>query len=422
MANTQSFKQFLDENLDILITCPVTKCVFISPVVVNDGFIYEEYVIKRLMSNKSPMTRETVTSCVKPNIIKLLIQFGNRLALNVCKNNYILNESFSDNISEIFNFVRNKDYNYIKYFKNYKLDMVSKEYYNTSFIQYITNNYVPTSNSRAPSYLQSIEYILNNCENMYIKHDGKNIMHYFAKYCKNKDVIIYLLDRLIKDDKTSILNEKDHNLCTPIDYIFTKNTHYEIIQKLEDMNINTGAYLLITINDLINNDMDYDTLIKYIDKLDTFNKCDSNGDYPIIKAISNNRLDIVKYLVGKGEDICSVKYEDMNAIVFACRKNRRDILKFLVEHCNDIDKINESFGNNNWRLIHVACYYTDADTISYLLDKGINIIHPITQFNGSTVEYYPINLIELNGNISRTGYDDIFTRMLGLLELQNFWQ
>ena len=48
-----------------LLSCPITKDIFIEPVVASDGFSYEKYAIQNVLKSrtpKSPITREPLSS------------------------------------------------------------------------------------------------------------------------------------------------------------------------------------------------------------------------------------------------------------------------------------------------------------------------------------------------------------------------
>jgi hypothetical protein len=71
-AMQQRLDALFDEDPDLC--CPVSLMVFSNPVIASDGFTYEEWALKQLLTNRqvSPMTREVLKQTYRPSQSKLV--------------------------------------------------------------------------------------------------------------------------------------------------------------------------------------------------------------------------------------------------------------------------------------------------------------------------------------------------------------
>lgn len=58
-------------NIEAIITCPITCQIFVDPVVAEDGFTYEKTAILTWLKKKSisPMTKKPISKNIYPNIL-----------------------------------------------------------------------------------------------------------------------------------------------------------------------------------------------------------------------------------------------------------------------------------------------------------------------------------------------------------------
>jgi len=86
----------------ILLKCPITKNLFIDPVIAKDGIVYEDPAIKshfRLNSNKSPKTKQIIETTVEPVLlIKSIISIMKEAAI-IDKSDGDINRKTIDNLN-----------------------------------------------------------------------------------------------------------------------------------------------------------------------------------------------------------------------------------------------------------------------------------------------------------------------------------
>ena len=118
VQDNTKFIEFLESNLNSIITCPISGATFFNPVTGSDGFTYEASVIEEYQSQsmnpKSPMTREPMTKKLyKNNLILELINYSDKYDLEVSKLKFINGDSFEENVEIIQSYIGNGNYEYI---------------------------------------------------------------------------------------------------------------------------------------------------------------------------------------------------------------------------------------------------------------------------------------------------------------------
>lgn len=89
------------EHLDSLLRCPVSAMLFKNPVVLNDGYIYENTIIQEILSSqnkKSPMTRQPINSIPRPiRIIKSIVDKLAKYKQNLQEEIFYVDTSYAAN-------------------------------------------------------------------------------------------------------------------------------------------------------------------------------------------------------------------------------------------------------------------------------------------------------------------------------------
>ena len=73
-----------------------------------------------------------------------------------------------------------------------------------------------------------------------------------------------------------------------------------------------------------------------------------------------------------------------------------DVIKYVFDLTLKDNMINYI----GWNPLHIACYYRRPEIIDFFLFLGFDPSLPIKYFKGKEAEYLPINLIELNQNLT----------------------
>jgi ankyrin repeat protein len=115
------------------------------------------------------------------------------------------------------------------------------------------------------------------------------------------------------------------------------------------------------------------SLVKYILKQNVdINEKDASGNYPLIKAINKNNIDVVilliEYAIPSGIDLNIIDMNGNTPITLAYKLNYQNIFKFLIKYL-DINK-RDSKGNS---ILYYAIFKNDIDTIKNLINIGADI-------------------------------------------------
>ncbi len=98
-----------------------------------------------------------------------------------------------------------------------------------------------------------------------------------------------------------------------------------------------------------------------VDDQDSF-----GSDSPLIKASYYGKLQIVKYLLGKGADIKLTDYRGNTALLNAAYNGYTAVVKELLKNGAEINERN----NHNWNALMQACVEGHFETAKFLLEKG----------------------------------------------------
>jgi len=412
------FKNFLEEHFEDLIQCPVSRSVLFDPVVASDGFIYEASILDQCMkvSRYSPITRENLSKTFYPiSLINKLIEYGEKNDLEICKNKYVMDDTFESNYEIICSaFITGKIEKIMK-FKNFKLDIPDASG------QFFGQMICKTKYQDTKQAYECLKHILDNTADLTVKMGSQNILHVFARHCIFPKLVGYICEILknkYKIDPNTLIIEDDNEM-TPINYLISRGDKV-CFDALFDSGLNYKPYLPGLVVQSIQHSKNIDNVLLLISLLEDSNAF-INDMSPLFAAIRYQKEQIIDHLLAKGVNINATNSKKLNAIHYACQFGSLNILMKLIDHCKNKDVL-EQESYDGWMPIHIACYYNTVPVIEYLLGKDVLVSNPIKIFKGENRPYLPINLIELNQNISEKDLNELISNIIQIMEIQsNFY-
>jgi len=375
------------------ITCPISKCIYKTPVIADDGFIYEREVINKWLENSriSPITRKEISNklieCnwIKNKINTLLENNEELKELQYSPINY-----YSSNKKEVMRYINNKEYNKLLEFRDYILYDIFDILYNENDIdnqimKYILENsidlneFIKYNNIRILKF--NYEIIIDLINKRYInKTNIRESMCFLENSNLNNKVEIhkyliregYILDyfevkQLLLLDKEMIIMHIENMIINNtiednIENIII-NGEIELLEELENRNyinydklikINNKPYyssiILKNICKLANNDK-----INYL-----INKLDLNNYIEII--LMRDDIDIIEYIMKLNRDMINI-----NILSYYLLKNiDNDILIKLLEKY-------EYMINKTLVVIYINSKNVKKDILQKIIDIGQDI-------------------------------------------------
>lgn len=413
-VDKKPFKQFLEDNLESLIVCPVSRSVIFDPVVATDGFIYEASILEQCMkhSSASPITREGLSSkTYSIPLINKIIEYGDKYKLTVCDNKYITDTSFESNFEIICSALANGTFEKIMKFNNFKLEMTDNA--GKSFCELICKAKYDKNNNIV--YFNCLKYIIENCSDLTVQIGSQNIMHIFSRYCIFPKLISHICNILNKKCDIESLMVPDASGYDPLEYMVYRGDK-KFIDVILESNLNIKAKLPKLVNISIEHSKTNDVPLLLISLLENKNIF-VNDMSPLFASIRYNKEIIVDHLLNQNVDIYATNSLKLNAVHYACQYSTCNIFKKIINKCND-NSVLQQEALDGWTLIHIACYYNTTDVIEYLLSKDILVGKPIQKFKGKECQYLPLNLIELNQKIGEKDANELISNMIQMMELQ----
>ena len=409
---SNKFSNFLQKNLHGIIKCPITACIFSTPVIASDGFVYEQTALNQFFKyshqHYSPMTRQIMTKDYFPvKIINQIINYTDKYKIDIGINKYIINESsFEENFDMLCNEMNNSNYDEIFNFKNFLLDHC--DIHGISFCEII----LKVKFKNQDKYIACLKYIIDNSCNLDFNLKKTNIMHIFFKYCVIADLIKYVANLLFTKYNFNInkFNIKDEFGKTPPEYAFQRLQYIHNV--IFDLKFDISSEIITFINVAITKNTDENLAKKLIDSTTLLNFYTETS--PLIKAIQCQKINIINYILNKGFDIEFLFTLNKKAIFFACETGNLQIAKIFIDKSTDLEFETEE----GWKIIHCVCYYGNKELIEYLLEKDIKLITQIKKFNGKDKNYLPINLIELNERINKKDKNSLIDLLIQLMQFQ----
>ena len=416
-------KKKLKNIFEDYLRCPITKCFFFSPSLASDGYIYEDDAIREC--NKSPLTRGKIDRIMPIPLIENLVEVSLKIWDDFKSYQLIDNFSFENNVEIVLRYIKNKNYQKIKLFKDFKLFKHS-EAYNSSLI-----NHICTYKSD-----EIIYHIIQNADDINkIIGSGLNIFHYLATACTEVSIFEYIFEKVDK----SYINLPTNDGYSPIFYAIghrNSTAFFYLIDKGVELEHCT-TFGQKVIHSLVENMKDEETVLKVLDKFKDFKSCNSEGKTPFIMALEKKFYKVAKILFEKKQYdeknllLQSLKYCDDDDFLKLILQDSKDIdwnstnengwriphvvtmyscfnvFKIVIDSCQDL----EVETPQGWRPIHLACYYRKPEFIEYLLSKNVCLTCPIKKFQNSESSYLPINLLELNKKLK----EDEFVNLESIL-------
>ncbi|KAK6174426.1 hypothetical protein SNE40_017704 [Patella caerulea] len=221
--------------------------------------------------------------------------------------------------------------------------------------------------------IEKIELLRTRGGNMYDTDDDHSGMLHAACISSNLDTVKYLIDLGLD------MNAKDINGSTGILYSCQSKT--QAIEKIEFLRLK-GANL-------------YDT--------------DENNNGVLHLTCISGTLDTLEYLIDLGLDINTKGFNGSTCILSASKSKTQAIAKIELLRLNGATVHDTDFQNNN--ILHIACAFGTLDTVSYLIDLGLDINSKGLKGRKSTLhccqsETQPIEKIELLRSKGASVYDN----------------
>jgi len=279
----------LEENQ---IYCPISKCIFLDPVLTCDGFTYERILINKWLhsNNISPVTGLPLDNKqVIDNI--LMRQLVSKCLLN---DKNLLNEQFND--FDVCSLINNFDKYKIKIDKINTIDL--SELIEISNIddkfKYILKTQENIYIFKFINKIKNLECIIDRTLNL-------KLIHLLCKYSNDSNVIKYLIDKNIDlECKTNDKWKPIHLLCkysndsNVIKYLIDKNIDLEcktnkLIDILCNKNMLEILQYLINKHDKNNkNGKQQFRIKKYMDKQKLYNSYSISKLYKILYELKIN--------------------------------------------------------------------------------------------------------------------------------------
>ena len=412
------FINFLENNLNGLVTCPLSLCAFTNPVLASDGFLYEQsayvpYLKSQSWGTKSSMTRKSITkNMYNFGFANKLIDYCDELGLELTKNKLELDESFENNFETIVSAFASGNYDFIYKFKEFALFQFDVS--NVTFLELILKSKIIDANKALNCY----KYILSNAKSLVETSNGNNILHIIFRYATLFG-LFEMTCNILKEKSIDIdkMNVFDKNNRTPVSYGFER-----IDNRLFDFLVGSSfnykndlsriAYCCMS--STLGTD---DYTKKVISLMDNVNiPMDNENPYSILfYAIHAKNMNIIKFLIEeKGADTNLCDTGSRNAYMYACTNGNKEIINYMLSICTDLDHTTAM----GWKLIHCVCYYGYAEHIYSLLEQNLDTTQAINQFENKPAEYLPLNLVELNKNLSDAEREQLVDYMSQLLIVQ----
>jgi len=330
-----------------LLYCPLSHCIFLQPVLADDGNVYEKQMIKQwqLKNGTSPNTRQPIsnrfTNCIP--IKKLVDEF-------LIKYPELKNDQYILDVDEL-TFMNNLDN--LKFLDDYKIISL----YGFKQIQKIL--------SCSEQFVMKLIDRVNLHVNI---SDNYNLSDYIFLYCK-PNIIKYAIDK-----KCSL----DYFCNIPQQYYF------EIVEYIIDKSIDMK--ILFKTHDQCLKIFKYDNIIKILDKLDNVNIISITGfQYRLIEYACNiGSIETIKYLMGRGAELNTTH----NVLkLLAKREFFKDILPFITTYM-DIIRF-DSLTEHELNTIFTTCEITKDFIIRV---NNLNCcIRQICKWCSSDIIQYVIN-------------------------------
>lgn len=358
-------------------------CSYSIPSVIN-------YIIDNSEEQKFDLDKETVDKKHRP--FTLLLENPNSRDFNIQKKflNNMKDTSYKtlDNMSLFHNVCSHGTEQLIRHFIDDKnADLLEKggEDQTIPIVQII----------KRQQFWDTIKYILDKLDTETLELEdircGSRLSHYLCDFFigmpNSKEVMKFVFDKL---DVSAVTNTLD----TPISIIFSKGRTSDIKYCIDNCPNITDYFGKVSGED---------------SRLPIYSIIEKSNDNQLIKSIIDKIYEsdpnILETATSRGWKLSH----------FLCRykSNNLEIMKYLLNKGLDMEAVT----NDGWTPFHFICYYGSYDTVAYVMGMGINLETPINRFFDKDASYIPINMIELNKNISNDTKETLINEIIQYIQI-----
>lgn len=388
----------LKEDMHINLRDIVTKTLISDPVILEDGFVYEQKTVLDIQEQRtwtiSPITREEI-DIRKRKPIKIIREIVEE---------YIkINPEYKNEVKKI-----SKEYrdNYEKIRKREVGEQEIIEYENIEL--YYGEEKLINILLKECKNEEMIKRILEKAKDIEEEEEGKYAIHYYIiNNIYKPKVFEYLCER-------NGINKKTKEGKTILDIYIEENKKKEgnIVnimdtRILKDM-IKKGIDIEERMEELIKKDEKIINAIieneKYMDKMSEIIEKEEN----IVNIMYKSGVkikDIYKRLKNINKDF-NKKYKKRYMINEMVEKDKIEMIRFMIEEIGV--RINKQDENKMYTM-HYACLNQTEEVIDYLIEKGGRVDILINKDNQLM---HCINLIELNNKMTYNQKEKIINKMI----------
>lgn len=328
----------MEQEIENVIYCPLSKQIFMDPVIAGDGHTYERFEILKWfrISDTSPITQIIINKLLIPNYsIKTLVNQYLILNNNKTDDQYSVILSFQKNKTQVTNAICNNSFNELLKYDDFSLNYFIKDL-NMSLMEVILKKCQNDEVSK---------HIIKNSKHDIADYNNWNLIHYVCaygslsmiNYCHNMN--IDNIELTLKDGYTPFLLAIKYNPNVGVIDYFVEN----VCGLNKTIKINTRD-IVIHISPL------------YV-------ACIERRDIKFVKRLLEHDFQINdNYLNLEG-------HYKSNLINRVCKINgTRDIIQILFEHGADTLEKDEKYDTP----LQLICKHQSLDTIEYFIDYYIN--------------------------------------------------
>jgi hypothetical protein len=399
LTNNQ-LKEFYDkrkDDIEALLSCPVTGFFPLNPVVASDGIIYEKDAIEHcLMINggKSPLSGQKMSNDFKKlhvwsDIIKMFRSVDPELKDMMNEISY----KFVDNLFTIQKTMGNKKYDNLFKYTHFDLQKViintffGKSIFHCSdlkIIKHVLDNSIDTTFCHNNGQTSLISWACANATTEVLEYLESRGFDMFDKKYKGYPIINILVNTNVqfigklKDAVLNIITKNGYKIDNfkPIAYaIITKN--FNLLKLLMENNFVIEDYCIngstCTIIDL---------LYKYFFKPDMY--------FYVIKKVFELKPELIYKPIKYDKNNSNVTHRLLNLSIGNLSNN----LDFLIS----LKNVNmETKNANGWTPIHYVCIYGNYSDIEKMMKLPIDLT---TTCNYNGIQVPALNLIQQNNKLT----------------------
>jgi ankyrin repeat protein len=326
-------------------TCPLSKKIFLNPVIIADGYFYEKNEIEKWLcdNDTSPVTGEKLSHLnIIPchtfkefinNVLDATVELSLELGSKMKRDQYVESNSHADNKFIIRKIIDKGLYEKLLNYTQFSITLdnsiitLLEKCEDIDVIKHLIDNTIDLYR-----YRKAIPYIMEMSSDLILyalqkeKINVKMINPVYVCYHNNLEVL-----KLVANDNIINITDPAPPLLAAI-FNENKLESYKIVQYLLEHNFDLNAKFGFAGDSYIHKIATHSTV--EIMKLFVQKKVDPNGinlygDQIIHYAVYNN-LDMVKYVIGLGLNINASNYYGCRPIDFACSKGKYDVINFLL--------------------------------------------------------------------------------------------